>query len=75
MGQVGPYYPENSLSAIKSIYLQRLGAIFWFQLKFLTFPAIFIVLLDFWGVQARWARPPKSSILAILTESGLFSVT
>ena len=75
MGQVGPFQPENSLSTIKSIYLQRLGAIFWFQPKFLTFSAIFIVLPDFGGVQARWAGPPKSSILAIFTESGLFSVT
>ena len=75
MDQVGPFQPENSLSTIKSIYLQRLGAIFWFQPKFLTFPAIFIVLPDFGGVQARWAGPPKSLILAIFTESGLFSVT
>ena len=55
--------------------MQRLGANFWFQTKCLTFPAIFIVLPDFGGVQARWAGPPKSLILAIFTESGLFSVT
>ena len=54
--------------------MQRLGAIFWFQPKFLTFPAIFIVLPDFGGVQARWAGPPKSSILVIFTRTKLFGV-
>ena len=75
MGQVCPFQPLNSVSNIKSTDLQQLSAIFLFQPNFLTILVIFIVLPNFGRVQARWAGPPKLSILAIFTESGLFSVT
>ena len=74
MGQVGPFFLVYSAFCIKSTFLQSLGVILLFQLKFLSVLRNFNAVPDFGGVQASWTGPPKSSILVIFTKTALFDV-
>ena len=74
MGRIGAYLTLKSAKRLKMLYLRLFLTVFVIEHKISIVLAGFVNFSILGGVQARWAGPPKSSILPIFTKNDFFGV-
>ena len=72
MGRIRAFLTLKSANRLKMPYLQLFFAFLVIEHEIKIVLSVFVNFSILGGVQARWAGPPKSSILPIFTKNDFF---